>query len=104
MLPNRTELNLVLFRNVKTHKVNVVLILTQVKYSITFLIRGSEKTIVPNQVALGAVIKSAASYYEHSLIQQYNGGKTLTITLGQTFCRNCNMLSNSLTYLFVEIQ
>ena len=35
--------NSVLFRNVKTHKVNIVLILTQVKYSITLLMRGSER-------------------------------------------------------------
>ena len=38
--------NLFLFRNEKTPKVNILFVLTQVKYSITFLLRGSENTNV----------------------------------------------------------
>ena len=59
--------NLFLFRNVKAHKVNIVLILTQARYSITFSIRGSEKIIVPTQVESNVVIKSAASHYSGAI-------------------------------------
>ena len=39
--------------------------------------RGSEKTIVPTEVESGAVIKSAASHYKHSLIQRYESRENI---------------------------
>ena len=94
-----TEQNLFLFRNVKTHEVIIVLILTKVEYSITFLMRGSKKTIAPTQVESGAVFKSAVSHYKHIVLycDITKTEKTSTITQGRKFCRNCNNLSYSNT-------
>ena len=79
-------------------KVNIVLILIKVYYSVAFLTRDNEETIVPTQIECGAVIKSAASHNKHSLIQQYKENQdNINNPTKPKFCQDCNILSKSNT-------
>ena len=64
---NMTEF--IFLRNVKSHKLNVVLNFIQVQHAITFLMRSNEKALASTQVESGSVIKSAASQNKHCLKQ-----------------------------------